>query len=193
MSRPQHQKAVRQRFVTAALGLGAVVTLAGCSAGQSTETAEQVSAVNGAHGDAKEVAVRDVQLAFPKDSATYKAGSSAPLQGVVANAGAEEDRLVQVSSPFAASGTISGKSSMASKTNLYLTPETPAGGASVQGSPSDHPEAQITLQGLNRDVRPGVTVPVTFVFEHSGATTIQVPLSTSPEERPGHGSPNSGS
>lgn len=193
MSRPQHQKAVRQRFVSTALGIGAVVTLAGCGASQTSQTADQTSAVNGALGNAQQIAVRDVQLAFPQGSATYKAGASAPLQGVVANAGSTGDRLVQVSSPFATSGTVSGRSELPSKTNLYVTPGPPAGQATVQGTPSDHPEARITLDGLKQDVRPGVTIPVTFVFEKSGSTTLQVPLSTSPEERPEHGSPNAGS
>lgn len=198
MSRPQHHKAVRLRFASTALGLGAAVMLAGCSAGQQAETAEQVSAVNGAHGDAEQVAIRDIQLAFPEGSATYKAGSAASLEGVVANAGAEDDRLVQVSSPFAASGSLGGKTLMPGKTNLYATGKPASGqptvqqGPSAAGTPTDHPEVQITLQGLNRDIRPGVTIPVTFVFEKAGATTVQVPLGTSPEERPEYGSPHAG-
>lgn len=191
MSRPQNHQVVRQRFVATALGLGAALTLAGCGASQTSQTANQVSAVNGAQGDAQAVALRDVQLAFPGEAAVYKAGSSAQLQGTVANGGPTDDKLVQVSSPFAASGAVSGKSDVPSRTSLTLTPGPGQGQAAVQGGPSDEPTARVTLQGLKQDIRPGVTVPVTFVFQRSGPTTVQVPLSTSPEERPAHGSPNS--
>lgn len=191
MSRPQNHQVVRQRFVATALGLGAVLTLAGCGASQTSQTANQVSAVNGAQGDAQAIAVRDLQLAFPQGEPVHKAGSAAQLQGTVANGGPTDDKLVQVSSPFAASGSVSGRSDVPSRTSLTVIPGPGRGEASVQGAPSSQPEARITLQSLKQDVRPGVTVPVTLVFERSGATTIQVPLSTSPQERPAHGSPNS--
>ena len=192
MSRPQNPKVVRQRFASTALGIGAVLTLAGCGASQTSQTADQVSAVNGAQGDARAVAVRDVQLAFPQGDAVYRSGSSAQLQGTVANGGPTDDRLVQVSSPFAASAAVSGKSEIPSRTSLTLTQSPGEGQASVQGGPSSQPTARVELQGLKQDVRPGVTVPVTFTFEKSGSTTVQVPLSTSPQERPEHGSPAGG-
>jgi copper(I)-binding protein len=192
VSRPQNPKVVRQRFVSTALGIGAVLTLAGCGASQTSQTADQVSVVNGAEGDAQAVAVRNVQMAFPQGEAVYRSGASVPLQGVVANGGPTDDRLVQVSSPFAASAAVSGSSEIPSRTSLALTQGPGQGQASVQGGPSGQPSARVELQGLKQDVRPGVTVPVTFTFEKSGSTTVQVPLGTSPEDRSEHGSPAGG-
>ena len=204
MSRSQHRTAVRPypatrpRVITAtALGAGAVLALSACSTGQEAETSSQVAAVDGAHGSTRQVDVRDMRLSFPDGKSFYSAGSAAPLEGGLVNASASSDRLVQVTSPYATSAQISGTTELPSKTNLWATgrgsgqPEIQQQGPSAQGKQSDRREVEITLQGLNRDVRPGVSVPVTFVFEKSGSTTIQAPLATSPQDRPEHGSPHS--
>lgn len=182
MSRPQHLKAVRLRLIPAALGLGAVVALAGCSAGQITETDTQVAAVNGGSGDAKQVAVRNATLTFPTGGAFYRAGSSAPLELVVSNEG-PDDKLVQVSSPYAASAQVSGTSDLPSHTALHVTGPTP------EPATADQRKAQITLNGLKQDITPGVTVPVTFVFAKAGQITVQVPIGEDHNPRPEHGSP----
>lgn len=196
MSRPQHTKAVRTRLASTALGLGAILAVAGCSAGGETQTSSQVAAVDGAHGSAQQMDVRNLQLAFPEGSSTYPAGSSAPLEGGVVNGGSESDRLVEVTSPYAASAEVTGTTVLPAESNLWATPAKSGGGEqpgqqAPSSSPSQNPQVHITLRGLNHDIRPGLTVPVTFVFEKAGPTTIQVPLGTSPDERPGHGSPHS--
>ena len=200
MSRPQHTKAVRTRLASTALGLGAILAVAGCSAGQETQTSSQVAAVDGAHGSAQQVDVRNVQLAFPDDSSTYEAGSSAPLEGGLVNAGSESDRLVEVTSPYAASAEVTGTTVLPAESNLWATPAKQGGGQqpgqqpgqqAPSASSAENAQVHITLRGLNHDIRPGLTVPVTFVFEKAGPTTIQVPLGTSSEERPEHGSPHS--
>lgn len=185
MSRPQHLKAVRLRLIPAALGLGAVVALAGCSAGQITETDTQVAAVNGGSGDAKQVAVRNATLSFPTEGAFYRAGSSAPLELVLSNEG-PDDKLVQVTSPYAASAQVSGTSDLPSNTALHAT------GPSAQPATADQRTVQITLNGLKQDITPGVTIPVTFVFAKAGQVTIQVPIGEDHNPRPEHGSPTPG-
>ena len=140
--------------------------------------------------------MRNLQLAFPGDSSTYRAGSSAPLEGGLVNGGSESDRLVEVKSPYAASAEVTGTTLLPDESNLWVTPAKPGGGQqpgqqAPSASPSQNPQVHITLRGLNQDIRPGLTVPVTFVFEKAGPTTIQVPLGTSSEERPEHGSPHS--
>ncbi|WP_235877030.1 copper chaperone PCu(A)C [Saccharopolyspora terrae] len=185
MSRPQHLKAVRLRLIPAALGLGAVVALAGCSAGQITETDTQVAAVNGGSGDAKQVAVRNATLSFPTEGAFYRAGSSAPLELVLSNEG-PNDKLVQVTSPYAASAQVSGISDLPSRTALHAT------GSSAQPTSAGQRTVQITLNGLKQDITPGVTIPVTFVFAQAGQVTVQVPIGEDHNPRPEHGSPAPG-
>ncbi|RRO17369.1 copper chaperone PCu(A)C [Saccharopolyspora rhizosphaerae] len=169
-------------MIPAALGLGAVVALAGCSAGQVTETDTQVAAVNGGSGDAKQVAVRNATLAFPPQGAFYRAGSSAPVQVVLSNEG-PNDKLVQVSSPYAASGQVSGTTDLPSNTALHAT------GPSAQPASTGERTVQITLNGLKQDITPGVTIPVTFVFAQAGQVTVQVPIGEDHHPRPEHGSP----
>ncbi|MFC7341149.1 copper chaperone PCu(A)C [Saccharopolyspora griseoalba] len=183
MSRPQHLKAVRLRLIPAALGLGAVVALAGCSAGQVTETDTQVAAVNGGSGDVKDVAVRDATLTFPSDASFYPAGASAPMELVLANQG-PDDRLVSVASPYAASATVSGETSLPTNSALHAL-----GGNEQLDPGEDARTVKITLQGLKQQVGAGVTVPVTFTFEKAGQVTVQVPLGKDHNPRPEHGNP----
>jgi copper(I)-binding protein len=89
----------------------AAVALAGCSAGQITQTSSQVAAVEGANADAGQIAVRNAMIEFEEPAhgaAIYPAGSDAPLQMTIVNSGAEVDRLVAASSPVAASVQING-------------------------------------------------------------------------------------
>ncbi|MFI0465249.1 MULTISPECIES: copper chaperone PCu(A)C [Saccharopolyspora] len=188
MSRPQHLKAVRLRLIPAVIGLGAVVALAGCSAGQVTETDTQVAAVNGGNGDLKQISIRDASFTFPTTDARYPAGSSAPVQLVIANEG-PSDKLVQVSSPYAASATLGGITDLPSRTALHAVGKS----AQVQqGETAADRVVEITLNGFKQDITPGVTVPVTFVFEKAGSVTVQVPVGADHSPRPEHGSPVSG-
>jgi copper(I)-binding protein len=202
VSRPQHLKAARLRLVSAALGLGVAVALAGCSAGQVTQTDTQVAAVNGGSGSVKEIAVRNAQLSFPTSGQFYATGSSAPLQVVLANEG-EDDRLVEVSSPYAQSATVEGETTLPSGTALHAygeaaaTPTQQAQPTGQQQQPTAESsaapqssenqlgqrEVQITLNGLTQDITPGVTIPVTFKFEKAGEVTVQVPIAEDTKPR----------
>ena len=190
MSRPQHTKALRLRLAPAALGLGAVIALAGCSAGQTTETDTQVAAVSGASGQAKDIGVRDAQFTFPSGTTLYRAGSSAPIAVELTNDGDNGDRLIGVSSPYATSGRLGGTTDLPGRTVLRALgrPAEPT----IQGQPSDQKVVNIALDGLKQDLRPGVTIPVTFVFQNAGAVTVQVPIGPDHSPRPEHGVPGGG-
>ena len=62
--------------LTAAAAL--IVGATACSAGQNTQTAEQVAAVTGASVDFGELQLRDVTVVFPGPDG-YAAGENAPL------------------------------------------------------------------------------------------------------------------
>lgn len=186
MSCPQHSNAGRLRLTSLVIGLGAVLTLTGCSAGQVTETDTQVAAVNGASGTIDgRIAVRNAEFTFPTEHDYYAKGDSAPIQVVLVNEGTTDDRLVKVSSTYATSAQVGGTTEMPSRTALRALGQTTP---SAEGHQSDQPTVTITLQGLKSFLRPGVTVPVTFTFEKAGAITVQVPIAASPAPRPaGHG------
>jgi copper(I)-binding protein len=99
----------RARLVIGALI--AAVAVAGCGAGQITQTSRQVAAVEGANATGGQISVRNAMIEFdePVEGATiYPVGGNAPLEMVIVNTGAEIDRLVAASSPVAESVQISG-------------------------------------------------------------------------------------
>ncbi|GAA4853057.1 copper chaperone PCu(A)C [Saccharopolyspora rosea] len=187
MSRPQHHKAVRLRLIPAALGLGTVVALAGCSAGQVTQTDTQVAAVNGGNGVVKQIAIRDAQFTFPASGSDYRAGSSAPLELVLSNQG-QDDKLVSVSSPYAASGTVGGTTDLRQGTALRAYGAQPQPDQAQQAATGER-TVDITLNGLKQNITPGVTIPVTFTFQNAGPVTVQVPIGKDHRPRPEHGAP----
>jgi hypothetical protein len=89
----------------------AAVAVAGCGAGQITQTSRQVAAVEGANATSGQISLRNATIEFDEaaeGAAIYPVGGNAPLQMVIVNSGAEVDRLVAASSPVAASVQISG-------------------------------------------------------------------------------------
>lgn len=183
MSHPQHNKARRLRLASAALGIGAVIALAGCSAGQMTETDTQVAAVNGASGQVKDIGVRDAQFSFPSGGALYKPGASLPVEVVLANDGENADRLVQVSSPYATGGRVTGTTDLPARTVLRAFGK----GDPTQGHTPEEKTVVIYLDGIKQTLRPGVTIPVDFVFANAGTVTVQVPIGPDHHPRPENG------
>ncbi|MCP3799959.1 hypothetical protein NLX83_11900 [Allokutzneria sp. A3M-2-11 16] len=103
----------RLRMVPAAVGLGVALVVAGCSAGQFTQTDQQVAAVNGAFGQTKDgaIALREAELAFPSEK-YYTAGTDAPLKVTIVNQGTKADKLVKVSAAGAGEVKISGSTDL---------------------------------------------------------------------------------
>lgn len=109
MSSGEQNLITRLRLLPAVLGIGAAILVAGCSAGQITQTDTQVPAVNGSMGTVKQIAVRDMQLAYPTGKRFYSRGDSASVIVTIANSGETSDKLTAVSSPqFSSGGQIVG-------------------------------------------------------------------------------------
>jgi copper(I)-binding protein len=99
------------RAVVGVVALG-VLALAGCGAGQVSQTANQQSGSEGANAGTSGVVVRNAVIEYggtAADGSVYPAGGSAPLQMWIVNEGSEMDRLVSASSPAAASVQVSGE------------------------------------------------------------------------------------
>jgi len=94
----------RLRLLPAVLGIGAALLMSGCSAGQVTQTDTQVPAINGASGTVGQIAVRNVQLAFPAGKQYYSRGDSASLVVTIINTGSSSDKLAGITSPQFGSG-----------------------------------------------------------------------------------------
>lgn len=83
------------------------LALAGCSAGQDTQTDSAPPAVNGSLGQVGPIAIRDAMFAYAGPGG-YKSGGSAPLVLVIVNTGTQPDELVAVGNPTAESFEPSG-------------------------------------------------------------------------------------
>ena len=94
MTRP-----LRKLVPAVAIGVGALLGIVGCSAGQVAQTADMEPAVNGNTGQVGNIMLRDVQVAFPENGEHYGAGEDAPLLLTIVNVGGEDDRLTEVTSP----------------------------------------------------------------------------------------------
>lgn len=152
----------RRVLAPAGLALAAAMTLAvsGCAAGQYSQTAQQVAAIDGANATVGNIAVLDVRLA-PTEREYYPAGSSARVLLYISNDGLAADTLEGVSTSAAQSVKISG--------DATLPPQTLSDFASETGT-------AVTVTGFLQDQYYGVSIPMTFSFANAGTVDVDVPI-----------------
>ncbi|HVV12391.1 hypothetical protein [Amycolatopsis sp.] len=180
----------RRVLTSSVLGIGAALVLAGCGAGQITQTDTMLPAVNGALATAGKLSLRNVGITNRNDcEQAYTAGSNAPLSLTIANAGGADDELVSVSSPSASGANIAGQKTIVAGSTLVVgnadaaesagtaSSAAPTSGAgAATGTPAKVGQATIELQGLKSVIWPGQLTAVTFVFRDAGSVTLQVPV-----------------
>ena len=183
-------KAPTRRVVTAlALAAGATLTLSACGAGQISQTAIQVAAINGNNAEVGSIALRNVHVIYPNsEEYSIEPGGTALLGFTVVNLDTRTpDVLTDISTEFASSvnaeeieiapqsSVIAGESTETARLDESPQP------AQTQETPPDAPSiATVELVGLNELVRPGLTVPVTFSFAEAGDITVSVPIDAGP-------------
>jgi hypothetical protein len=152
----------------AGLALLTAMTLAvsGCAAGQDSQTAEQVAAIDGANGTVGDIAVLNARLA-PTVREDYPAGSNARLLLYVSNAGLAADTLESVSTSAARSVRITG--------DQTLPPQKLSDFASDTGT-------EVVVTGFLQDQSYGVSIPMTFSFANAGSIDLNIPIQV-PAER----------
>ena len=139
---------LRTLLPAVAVGLAALV-VAGCSAGQVTQTDQMKPAVNGNKGDLGDVALRDVLVAYP-ESGSYDAGDDAPLTLTIVNVGGTDDELTAVSSPAAKEVELLGDVSLPGRAALQVvvpdesTPSSASSATSPETTESSLPDSSIT-------------------------------------------------
>ncbi|WP_420120986.1 hypothetical protein [Nakamurella sp.] len=158
----------RRVLAPAGLALFAAMTLAvsGCAAGQYSQTAQQVAAIDGANATVGDIAVLDVRLA-PTEREYYPAGSSARVLLYISNDGFTADSLEGVSTSAATSVKITG--------DATLPPQALSDFASENGT-------EVTVTGFLQDQYYGVSIPMTFSFANAGTVDVNVPIQL-PKER----------
>jgi copper(I)-binding protein len=174
------RQSVRRVLKAMAAGTAAVL-VAGCGAGQIGTIGSQVAAVNGAQGTAGVVAVRDVRVQFPTsaEASSYPAGANAPLLFTIANSGTAADELISVSTPAATQVNVQGSRTLPGGTALVSGPSTVAPSSTdAPSSTAGATPGRLTaeLSNLTQDVKPGLTIAVTFTFAKAGPITVPVPV-----------------
>jgi len=187
------------RAGVAALGIGAVLGMTGCSAGQVAQTAQELPAINGAVAHTGKIVINDATLAYPQTTqGVYAKGSDIELALTIVNNAASDDELVDVSSDTASEVLIEGSTTIPARGELVVgtpggsaashdsnsEPQSQDGDASSAKNTSDAAEdgtTRIALQDTTRPVRSGQMMPVTFTFADAGSVTTQLPVSN-----PGH-------
>ncbi|MGQ4616958.1 hypothetical protein [Nocardia sp. R7R-8] len=164
-------KGARRRMVTvAALAAGAAIALSGCGAGQISQTARQVAAVNGNHADVGRIALRNVHIVYPSEGTAYnnaKGGKALIALSIVNNGESVPDELTSIT------------------TDLGTVKITPASGKSVvELAP------QQTVVAASRPVKREAASTTTSAAPTTGAGA---PRSAAPTTTESHGASEHGS
>ena len=156
--------------------LTAALTLAGCGAGQITQTDRQVSAVDGAFGNVgNAIALRNVYMPYPPNKdGTYPAGSTVPVILTIINQGTSPDELIGVSSPAASRVAVLGTTQIPSGTTVISTT-----GSGQPTSPLVVGELRVLLTA-SQPLHAGLNTPLTFQFRNAGKITLPVPMAPPP-------------
>lgn len=158
----------RSAPVIIAAALGLVLAVSGCAAGQISQTAQQVAAIDGANASVGQLSVLNVLLETPA-AANYGPGSTIPVSLVISNHGTQGDTLTGVSSPAAGAVKIgAGKIALPQQFNVQVN------------SAADN---TISLEGITRPVCFGQSIPLTFTFAQAGSLTVQVPIANPAQRR----------
>jgi copper(I)-binding protein len=126
----------------AALVAGAALAVAGCSAGQLTQTANQKPAVPGANVNAGTIALRNLLVQY-NGIGGYPAGADAPLEVRIFNDGVAPVTLIAATSDQAAAITLVGGAAVTATPAPTSEPAaaSPSPPASPAASPTGSPQA----------------------------------------------------
>ena len=160
VSRTARRPAPRARPDRSGALAAASLVLSGCAAGQYSQTADQVAAIDGANGTVGDIAVLNARLA-PTEREKYPAGSDARLLLWISNDGLTADTLSSVSTSAAELG---GDHRRSGRSRPDAAPTSPPSRAPRSPSPA-------SLQ----DLYYGQSIPMTFNFANAGSAVAEHP------------------
>ena len=156
----------------AASGLVSAVALTGCGSGQLSQTASQVSAVDGAQAVINNVALRNVHIQAVQTGDFVRPGTKVELMLVAINASPDTaDKLVGITTDIG-TVTVSGD------------PRLPAGGTLFVGTRDGQHRKAVEAADiakasveLTKPITNGLNYNFTFNFEKAGSASLAVPIS----------------
>lgn len=171
----------------AAVGIAIAFGTTGCGAGQISQTANQLPAVNGNSANLGKIELRDVQIIYPAQNAAsvFDNGGPFELSWVIANQSEIDTyRLVNVTAEH---GNVTLKDRYDLQPGKALRAGEPA--ALIQQTdipnPVEEKRMTATLDGTGKSVAVGLTTKLTFTFEKvnangstspAGSVTIDTPI-----------------
>ncbi|KAA0917906.1 hypothetical protein [Dietzia sp. ANT_WB102] len=148
-----------RRSALVVLAVGAALGASACSAGQVSQTANQVAAVDGGRGSAGDLYVNDLQVVVPENGGEARVGFVASYSGYGLGAGVSLDRV-----------EIDGKPVQIGETrpiergcSIVVDPREGTKPAPVEGVCVEQTSA--TLPSAD-DLNIGVSVPATIAFSN---------------------------
>jgi hypothetical protein len=148
------------------------LALVGCA---GNRVGYDIPAIDGTSGKAgNTIFLRDVLIPDPRTpQGAYPAGSTIPVFVAIVNQGNQADTLIAVTSPAASQVQVVGTTKIPPGGTVIST-----GGSALINTPPSSPlvagRLRITLT-LNRMLRSGLNIPVTFQFQHAGTVILSVP------------------
>ena len=183
-SKPRSNRRSNRVAALAAGGLIGAVALAGCSAGQLSQTASQESAVDGNSAVINNVALRNVRIQAQQNSDFLRPGATVDLVLVVVNQSPDvTDKLVGISTDIG-KVTVTGDPTLPVGGTLFVgTPNGMKKKAADTAAAVEAAEAVKATVSLSKPITNGPNYNFTFNFEKAGSVSLAVPISA-PEGPP---------
>jgi copper(I)-binding protein len=187
--RDSKSRSSRRSAKLAALAAGALIgagAIAGCSAGQVSQTSMQQSAVDGNQAVINNVALRNVHIQALQTGDFLRPGATLDLVLVAVNQSPDiTDKLVGITTDI-------GKVTVTGDPTLHASGVLFVGSQNGQSKKSDHAvenadSVKATI-ALSKPITNGPNYDFTFNFEKAGSVSVGVPISA-PESAPHHESP----
>jgi hypothetical protein len=154
-------------------GLLVAVALAGCSAGQISQTATQAPAVNGTTGTVNNVTLRNVHIQAVETGDALEPGSDVDFLFTASNLSPDTpDRLVGITSDIGEVSVTGNTVIPPSGVLIVGVPDGISPLSSVEGA-----SAADARVALTKPIRNGLTYDFTLTFAKAGQTTLSVPIS----------------
>jgi hypothetical protein len=168
----------RRSAKVAALAAGALIgtaALAGCSAGQLSQTSVQQSAVDGAQAVINNVALRNVRIRAVQTGDFLRPGATVDLLLVAVNQSPDvTDKLVSITSDIG-KVTVAGDPTLPASGVLLIGPRSGQHKKSVDGV--ENADAVKATVALSKPITNGPNYDFTFAFEKAGSVSVAVPIS----------------
>lgn len=150
------------------------LALTACGASVDAETYQARQVANGSNATVGDIAVRNISVQPPRnEDGVFEAGDAALVTFTASNDSAEDDELVEASSPAAASVQLV----VADRTGAAR----PVSSIEVPAFESTRGSSGLVLERLTAEVRTGEYVEVTLRFARAGRITVQVPVALTGE------------